>query len=56
MTWTPKQLVSLEMEDELQQARTITNNLAAGDLAVLGLSNLIGNTVLGKLLLVTSHH
>src|SRR5690348_17007417 len=39
----PQQLMGLQMEDQFQEASLISDDLPAGDLAVLGFANFIWN-------------
>ena len=44
-------LARVAMEDELESARGVAANLAAGDLAIVGHADLVGHVLVGQLLL-----
>src|SRR6266545_1200437 len=43
------------MKDQFQEPGLVTNDLSAGDLAILCFANFIGNALLGQLFLIASH-
>src|SRR3989304_6862446 len=52
----PQQLARLQMEDELEQAGAVADDLPARDLAVLGFANLVRDAPVGQLFLGAAHH
>ena len=51
-----EQLAGLAVENQLQQASHVADDLAAGDLLIVGLADLIGDADLGQLLLGLTDH
>ena len=56
MIWTPSSCARVRVEDQLQQPGAVADDLAAGDLAILRLADLVGHALLGQLLLVLPDH
>ena len=50
-----QQFMRIQMKDQLQEARLIADDLAAGDFTVLCFADFIGNALLGQLLFVASN-
>jgi hypothetical protein len=55
MMCTPKELVRVPVEDQLQEAAAVADDLAARDLLVVGLAHLVGDAVARELLPVAAH-
>src|SRR5215207_7566428 len=51
-----KQFMSLKMEDQFEQANAIADDLSACDLAVVGFSHFIRNTLMREVFFCPSHH